>query len=116
MLARTVAARERLDKRVWVVNCNLQRLDGPVRGNARVIDELEKLFSGAGWTVIKVLWGSDWDGLFARDHRGALLRGLSDTVDGQMQTFAAKHGQYYRHYFFGPNPQLARLEIGRAHV
>src|SRR3546814_13864419 len=79
------------------------------RGNARVIDELEKLFSGAGWNVIKVLWGSDWDGLFARDHSGALLLALSDTVDGQMQTFAAKDGHYNRHHFFGQNPQLQRL-------
>jgi len=112
MSALTLAARERLDNLVWVVNCNLQRLDGPVRGNARVIDELEKLFSGAGWNVIKVLWGSDWDGLFARDHSGALLRALSDTVDGQMQTFAANDGQYNRHHFFGQNPQLARLVEG----
>ncbi|MGB3290108.1 MAG: alpha-ketoglutarate dehydrogenase [Burkholderiaceae bacterium] len=112
MSALTLAARERLDNLAWVVNCNLQRLDGPVRGNGRVIDELEKLFSGAGWNVIKVLWGSDWDGLFARDHSGALLRALSETVDGQMQTFAANDGKYNRHHFFGQNEQLARLVEG----
>src|SRR3546814_7239545 len=79
------------------------------RGNARVIDELEKLFSGAGWNVIKVLWGSDWDGLFARDLTGALARALSETVDGQMQTFAAKDGHYNREHFFGRDEELARL-------
>jgi pyruvate dehydrogenase E1 component len=84
MSALTLAAREKLDNLVWVVNCNLQRLDGPVRGNGRVIDELEQLFAGAGWNVIKLLWGSDWDGLLARDTAGALARALGDTVDGQM--------------------------------
>lgn len=112
MSALTLAARERLDNLVWVVNCNLQRLDGPVRGNSRVVDELEKLFLGAGWNVIKVLWGSDWDGLFARDHSGALTRALSNTVDGQMQTFAAKDGRYNREHFFGQSPELARLVEG----
>src|SRR5690606_18210633 len=96
----------------WVVNCNLQRLDGPVRGNSRIIDELEKLFLGAGWNVIKVLWGSDWDGLFARDASGALTRALSNTVDGQMQTFAANDGRYNRDHFFGQNEELARLVEG----
>ncbi|MBF6617717.1 MAG: alpha-ketoglutarate dehydrogenase [Candidimonas sp.] len=112
MSALTLAARERLDNLVWVVNCNLQRLDGPVRGNSRVIDELERLFQGAGWNVIKVLWGSDWDGLFARDHSGALMRALSNTVDGQMQTFAAKDGRYNREHFFGQTPELAHLVEG----
>lgn len=93
MSALTLAARERLDNLVWVVNCNLQRLDGPVRGNGRIIDELERLFAGAGWNVIKLIWGSDWDGLFARDLNGALVRTLGATVDGQMQTFAAKDGR-----------------------
>ena len=110
--ALTLAAREGLDNLVWVINCNLQRLDGPVRGNGRVIDELEKLFSGAGWNVIKVLWGSDWDDLFARDRTGALARALADTVDGQMQTFAAKDGFYNREHFFGQNEELARLIEG----
>src|SRR3989344_2839133 len=90
MSALTLAAREGLDNLVWVVNCNLQRLDGPVRGNGRIIDELERLFAGAGWNVVKLVWGSDWDGLFARDLTGALVRTLEGTVDGQMQTFAAK--------------------------
>ena len=112
MSALTLAAREGLDNLVWVVNCNLQRLDGPVRGNGRIIDELEKLFAGAGWNVVKLLWGSDWDGLFARDHDGALLRALTATVDGQMQTFAAKDGRFNRDNFFGQNEALARLAQG----
>ncbi|MFZ6647860.1 alpha-ketoglutarate dehydrogenase [Undibacterium sp. TJN25] len=112
MSALTLAAREGLDNMVWVVNCNLQRLDGPVRGNGRIIDELEKLFAGAGWNVIKLLWGSDWDGLFARDLTGALARAFADTVDGQMQTFAAKDGRYNRDTFFGQNEELARLAQG----
>ncbi|RZL92172.1 MAG: alpha-ketoglutarate dehydrogenase [Variovorax sp.] len=112
MSALTLAAREKLDNLVWVVNCNLQRLDGPVRGNGRIIDELEKLFAGAGWNVIKLVWGSDWDGLFARDASGALARAFADTVDGQMQTFAAKDGRYNRDTFFGQNEELARLAQG----
>src|SRR5690606_35642858 len=78
MSALTLAAREGLDNLVWVVNCNLQRLDGPVRGNSRIIDELEALFSGAGWNVVKLVWGSDWDGLFVRDTQGALARAFAD--------------------------------------
>ncbi len=112
MSALTLAAREGLDNMVWVVNCNLQRLDGPVRGNGRIIDELEKLFSGAGWNVIKLVWGSDWDGLFARDLTGALTKAFADTVDGQMQTFAAKDGRFNRDNFFGQNEELARLAQG----
>ncbi len=112
MSALTLAAREGLDNLVWVVNCNLQRLDGPVRGNGRIIDELEKLFAGAGWNVIKLVWGSDWDGLFARDTGGALTRAFANTVDGQMQTFAAKDGRYNRDTFFGQNEALARLAQG----
>ncbi|TAG80744.1 MAG: alpha-ketoglutarate dehydrogenase [Burkholderiales bacterium] len=112
MSALTLAAREGLDNLIWVVNCNLQRLDGPVRGNGRVIDELEKLFSGAGWNVIKLLWGSDWDGLFARDETNALLSTFANTVDGQMQTFAANDGRYNRENFFGQNEALARLAQG----
>jgi pyruvate dehydrogenase E1 component len=87
-------------------------LDGPVRGNGRIIDELEKLFAGAGWNVIKLVWGSDWDGLLARDTTGALLRAFANTVDGQMQTFAAKDGRYNRDNFFGQNEELARLAQG----
>jgi pyruvate dehydrogenase E1 component len=112
MSALTLASREKLDNLVWVVNCNLQRLDGPVRGNGRIIDELEKLFRGAGWNVIKLVWGSDWDGLFARDTTGALVRAFANTVDGQMQTFAAKDGRFNRDNFFGQNEELARLAQG----
>jgi len=112
MSALTLASRERLDNLVWVVNCNLQRLDGPVRGNGRIVDELEKLFRGAGWHVVKLLWGSDWDGLFARDATGALVQAFAHTVDGQMQTFAAKDGRFNRENFFGQNEALARLAQG----
>ncbi len=112
MSALTLAARERLDNLTWVVNCNLQRLDGPVRGNGRIVDELEALFAGAGWRVIKLVWGSDWDGLFARDADGALARAFARTVDGQFQTFAAKDGRYNRDHFFGQDPQLAALAQG----
>ena len=112
MSALTLAAREKLDNLVWVVNCNLQRLDGPVRGNSRIIDELEALFAGAGWRVIKLVWGSDWDGLFARDADGALAQAFAQTVDGQFQTFAAKDGRYNRDHFFGQNPQLTALAQG----
>jgi pyruvate dehydrogenase E1 component len=112
MSALTLASREKLDNLVWVVNCNLQRLDGPVRGNGRIVDELEKLFRGAGWNVIKLLWGSDWDGLFARDTTGALVRAFAHTVDGQMQTFAAKDGRFNRDTFFGQDAELARLAQG----
>ncbi|MGM3277068.1 alpha-ketoglutarate dehydrogenase [Ralstonia sp. 24A2] len=107
--ALSLAARERLDNMVFVINCNLQRLDGPVRGNGRIIDELEAQFTGAGWNVIKVLWGSDWDALFARDRSGALLRAFAQTVDGQFQTFSANDGAYNRERFFGQNPELAAL-------
>src|SRR3954469_23783094 len=112
MSALTLASREKLDNLVWVVNCNLQRLDGPVRGNGKIVDELEKLFRGAGWNVVKLLWGSDWDGLFARDLTGALVRVFADTVDGQMQTFAAKDGRFNRDNFFGQDEELARLAQG----
>ncbi|WP_298828179.1 alpha-ketoglutarate dehydrogenase [uncultured Piscinibacter sp.] len=112
MSALTLAAREKLDNLIWVVNCNLQRLDGPVRGNGRIIDELEALFAGAGWRVVKLVWGSDWDGLFARDTEGALARAFSRTVDGQFQTFAAKDGRYNRDNFFGQDPALAALAQG----
>jgi pyruvate dehydrogenase E1 component len=112
MSALTLAAREGLDNLVWVVNCNLQRLDGPVRGNGRIVDELEALFKGAGWNVIKLLWGSDWDGLFARDTEGAIIKAFEGTVDGQLQTFAAKDGQYNREHFFGQNEALKHLAQG----
>ena len=111
MSALTLAARERLDNLTFVINCNLQRLDGPVRGNGRIVDELEALFAGAGWNVIKLLWGSDWDGLFARD-AAALVEAFANTVDGQMQTFAAKDGRYNREHFFGQNDRLKQLAQG----
>ncbi|SIO56116.1 alpha-ketoglutarate dehydrogenase [Paraburkholderia phenazinium] len=107
--ALSLAARERLDNLIFVINCNLQRLDGPVRSNGRIIDELEAHFSGAGWNVIKVVWGSDWDALFARDRTGALARAFAHTVDGQFQTFSANDGAYNRERFFGQNPELAAL-------
>jgi pyruvate dehydrogenase E1 component len=110
--ALTLASREGLDNLVWVVNCNLQRLDGPVRGNGSIVAELERLFTGSGWNVIKLMWGSDWDGLFARDLTGALVRTLGETVDGQMQTFAAKDGRYNRDHFFGQSPALQQLAQG----
>lgn len=112
MSALTMAARENLDNLVWVVNCNLQRLDGPVRGNGRIIDELEALFSGAGWNTVKLVWGSDWDGLFSRDTQGALVRAFAETVDGQFQTFAAKSGRFNRDNFFGQNDALKNLVQG----
>ena len=107
--ALSLAAREQLDNLVFVINCNLQRLDGPVRSNGRIVDELEAQFTGAGWNVIKVLWGSDWDALFASDRTGALLRAFAHTVDGQFQTFSANDGHYNRERFFGQNPELAAL-------
>ena len=109
LAALSLAAREQLDNLVFVINCNLQRLDGPVRSNGRIIDELEAQFAGAGWNVIKVVWGSDWDDLFERDRSGALLRAFAHTVDGQFQTFSANDGAYNRERFFGQNPELAAL-------
>ncbi len=105
----TLAARERLDNLVFVVNCNLQRLDGPVRGNGQIIQELEALFTGAGWNVVKVLWGSDWDPLFSRDTDHVLLRALAGTVDGQYQTLGAKDGAYNIEHFFRQNPAVQKL-------
>ncbi|MBS1798999.1 MAG: pyruvate dehydrogenase (acetyl-transferring), homodimeric type [Acidobacteria bacterium] len=105
----SVAAREKLDNLIFVVNCNLQRLDGPVRGNKRIIDELEGHFRGVGWNVIKVIWGSDWDALFERDHTGLLLRRMEECVDGDFQTFKAKNGAYLRQNFFGKYPELLEL-------
>jgi pyruvate dehydrogenase E1 component len=107
--ALSLAAREQLDNCSFVINCNLQRLDGPVRGNGRIVDELESVFAGAGWHVIKCLWSSDWDTLFARDHDHALMRAFAHTVDGQFQTLSAKDGAFNREVFFGQNPQLQAL-------
>jgi pyruvate dehydrogenase E1 component len=107
--ALTLASREKLDNITFIINCNLQRLDGPVRGNGQIIQELEGLFAGAGWNVIKVLWGSDWDPLFARDSHHALLRQFAATVDGQYQTLGANDGAYNQEHFFQLNPDLKQL-------
>jgi pyruvate dehydrogenase E1 component len=107
--ALSLAAREGLDNCTFVINCNLQRLDGPVRGNGRIVDELESLFAGAGWHVVKCLWSSDWDVLFARDRNHALMRAFAHTVDGQFQTLSANDGAFNREVFFGQNPELAAL-------
>jgi pyruvate dehydrogenase E1 component len=107
--ALTLAAREKLDNLTFIINCNLQRLDGPVRGNGQIIQELEALFTGAGWNVIKVLWGSDWDPLFARDANHALLKAFANTVDGQYQTLGANDGAYNQEKFFGLDPELRAL-------
>lgn len=104
-----LAAREGLDNLTFVINCNLQRLDGPVRGNGKIIQELEGLFRGAGWNVIKVLWGSDWDALFARDNEGVLTEYLDKTLDGDFQTLAATDGQFNREHFFARDPRLQAL-------
>jgi pyruvate dehydrogenase E1 component len=105
----TLAAREKLDNLIFVINCNLQRLDGPVRGNGKVIQELEAAFRGAGWNVIKVVWGSDWDKLFARDKSGILLKRMEEAVDGEYQSYKAKGGEYIRREFFGKYPELLEM-------
>jgi pyruvate dehydrogenase E1 component len=105
----SLAAREGLDNLIFVVNCNLQRLDGPVRGGGSIIQELEGLFAGAGWNVVKLIWGSDWDPLFARDREGVILRRLHETVDGEFQTYAATDGRFNREHFFNKYPELQAL-------
>ncbi len=105
----SLAGREQLDNLIWVVNCNLQRLDGPVRGNGKIIQELEAVFRGAGWNVIKVIWGSAWDDLLARDTDGVLLHKMNTTVDGDFQRYAVTNGAHIRDHFFGPDPRLRRL-------
>ena len=107
--ALTLASREKLDNLIFVVNCNLQRLDGPVRGNGSIIQELEGSFRGAGWNVIKVIWGSDWDELFARDKTGLLLRRMEECVDGEYQSMKARGGKALREEFFGKYPELRQL-------
>jgi pyruvate dehydrogenase E1 component len=107
--ALSLAARERLDNLTFVVNCNLQRLDGPVRGNGKIIQELEAVFRGAGWNVVKVIWGTRWDELLARDVDGVLLNQMNTTVDGEFQKFAVESGSYIRNHFFGPDPRLRKL-------
>jgi len=108
----SLAARDGLDNLVFVVNCNLQRLDGPVRGNGSIVQELEGLFAGAGWNVVKLLWGSDWDPLFARDVDGILLQRLHETVDGEFQTYAATDGRFNREQFFNKYPELQAIVSG----
>ena len=105
----SLASREQLDNLIFVVNCNLQRLDGPVRGNGKVIQELEAVFRGAGWNVIKVVWGSKWDELLAHDKDGALLNKMNSTVDGEFQRYAVEDGNYIRENFFGPDPRLRQM-------
>ena len=109
MGALTLPVREKLDNLVFVVNCNLQRLDGPVRGNGKIIQELEAAFMGAGWNVIKVVWGSRWDPLLARDTHGLLRRVMEECVDGEYQNFKAKGGAYTRENFFGKYPELKEM-------
>src|ERR671934_1524899 len=104
-----VAAREKLDNLIFVINCNLQRLDGPVRGNGKIIQELEGIFRGAGWNVIKVIWGSGWDPLIANDSTGILLKRMEEAVDGEYQDFKSKNGAYVREHFFGKYPELAAM-------
>jgi pyruvate dehydrogenase E1 component len=105
----SVAAREELDNLTWVINCNLQQLDGPVRGNGKIIQELESVFRGAGWNVIKVIWGREWDELLARDVDGVLVNKMNTTPDGAFQTFSVEDGAYNREHFFGPDPRLRKM-------
>jgi pyruvate dehydrogenase E1 component len=107
--ALTLASRENLDNLIWVVNCNLQRLDGPVRGNGKIIQELEALFRGAGWNVIKVIWGSDWDPLLAADDKGLLRKRMEEAVDGEYQKYTVEPGSYTRKNFFGKYPALLEM-------
>ncbi|MFM8634122.1 MAG: pyruvate dehydrogenase (acetyl-transferring), homodimeric type [Planctomycetia bacterium] len=105
----TLASRERLDNLVFVINCNLQRLDGPVRGNGKIIQELEGVFRGAGWNVIKVIWGEDWDPLLAKDDKGLLVKRMNEVVDGQYQKYVVMPGGYIREHFFGVDPELTEM-------
>ncbi|MDH3306878.1 MAG: pyruvate dehydrogenase (acetyl-transferring), homodimeric type [Acidimicrobiia bacterium] len=105
----SLGAREKLDNLTWVINCNLQRLDGPVRGNGKIIQELEAIFRGAGWNVIKVIWGSDWDPILASDLDGALVNKMNTTVDGEYQQYKTESGAFVRENFFGPDPRLGKL-------
>ncbi|MDO4251605.1 MAG: pyruvate dehydrogenase (acetyl-transferring), homodimeric type, partial [Moraxella sp.] len=105
----SLAGREKLDNLIWVINCNLQRLDGPVRGNGKIIQELESVFRGAGWRVIKVIWGDKWDALLAKDESGALKHRMEEVVDGEYQLYAARDGAFVRKEFFGKYPELAKM-------
>jgi pyruvate dehydrogenase E1 component len=109
MAGLSIAAREQLDNLIFVVNCNLQRLDGPVRGDGKIIQELEATFHGAGWNVIKVVWGRGWDELLARDVDGVLVNQMNTTVDGEFQKYVVESGAYIRDHFFGPDPRLRQL-------
>jgi pyruvate dehydrogenase E1 component len=105
----TLASRERLDNLIFVVNCNLQRLDGPVRGNGKIIQELEAIFRGAGWNVIKVIWGTDWDNLIINDRDGILVKRMGEITDGQYQKYFVESGAYFRHNLFGSDPRLLKM-------
>ena len=105
----TLASRERLDNLIFVINCNLQRLDGPVRGNGKIIQELEAAFRGAGWNVIKVIWGTDWDPLLDKDKDGKLVKRMSEVVDGEYQKYSVESGEYIRNHFFGKDPDVLRM-------
>ena len=105
----TLASRERLDNLIFVINCNLQRLDGPVRGNGKIIQELEAIFRGAGWNVIKVIWGSDWDSLIGNDRDGILVKRMGEITDGQYQKYFVESGAYFRHNLFGSDPRLLKM-------
>jgi pyruvate dehydrogenase E1 component len=105
----SLAAREKLDNLVFVINCNLQRLDGPVRGNGKIIQELEGVFRGAGWNVVKVIWGEDWDPLLAKDDKGLLVKRMNEVVDGQYQKYVVMPGGYIREHFFGVDPELTEM-------
>jgi pyruvate dehydrogenase E1 component len=105
----SLAAREKLDNLIFVINCNLQRLDGPVRGNGKIIQELESVFRGVGWNVIKVIWGDDWDVLLAKDHDGILVQRMGEIVDGEYQKYSVASGEYIREHFFGTDPRLQEM-------
>jgi pyruvate dehydrogenase E1 component len=105
----SLASRENLDNLIFVINCNLQRLDGPVRGNGKIVQELEGVFRGAGWNVIKVIWGRHWDPLFEKDHNGVMQKGMDEAVDGEYQNFKYRGGAYTREHFFGTDPELLRI-------
>ena len=105
----SLAAREKLDNLIFVINCNLQRLDGPVRGNGKIIQELEGVFRGAGWNVIKVVWGDDWDPILEKDHEGVLVKRMGDVIDGQCQKYVVSDGDYIRNHFFGADPRLLKM-------
>src|SRR5687767_14274163 len=105
----TLASREKLDNLIFVINCNLQRLDGPVRGNGQIIQELEAIFRGAGWNVLKVIWGSEWDVLLEKDQDGLLVKRMGEVVDGEYQKYAVESGAYVRQHFWGADPRLLEM-------